>query len=117
MNKSFEWFEKLKGAWIRKDIESIQDLLADDIAYYEEEGSHPMTTWDEIRKVWKEIEEQKILKLQNSSFLGNDENGTCRIDLEYVDSEGKNFSYQCTLRVSLDTEGKATEFRQTCIET
>ncbi len=115
MPKTFTWFEKLKELWIKKDIDSIQSLLAADIHYYEDENSEAMTSWSEIKKVWEEIKTQDIHKVENTSVLGDDKTGTCHCDLEYTNKKNTRFSYKCTFNVVLNDQGKATEFRQSCV--
>ncbi len=116
MPKTFTWFESLKELWIKKDIDSIQYLFADDINYYEDEDSEALASWNDIKKVWEEIRTQNIHKVQNTSVTGDDRIGTCHCDLEFTDRQNKRFSYKCILNVALNDQGKATEFRQTCVE-
>ncbi len=111
-NDVSDWFFKLHDAWIKKDIQSVLKLLAQEFNYYEDPLDHPLTTLTEVEQAWNEVKDQKIITLSITPLVCTDREGTATFDLMYTDTLGIQHHYTGVYFVRLDILGKATEFRQ-----
>lgn len=106
------WFHILKKLWEEKDVENVGSLLSSSFRYYEDPFLPPLTSLAEVRKAWGEIRNQKILKLEISTLVTNEEEGSASYEFSYEDLTGLVHNSRGAYYVELDRNGKATEFRQ-----
>jgi hypothetical protein len=63
----------MKAAWLNADLAAIETLFAKTTEYYETPFDKPATNISEILKLWKDVKNQKIKRL-DFTILAIDEN-------------------------------------------
>lgn len=106
------WFQSLKSIWIKKDIENVGNLLSSTFQYYEDPFELPLTSLDEVKNAWKEVANQNILKLEINTLIARKNEGSASYEFSYKDTGGNLHNSKGAYYVRLDSQGKATEFRQ-----
>jgi len=61
-----KWLEKLKESWFQKDIETSVSLFEHTTFYQETPFMEPFTTYEEIKKEWEHVKDEKIEKIDIS---------------------------------------------------
>ena len=59
-----EWLGKLRTFWQNKDVEGASNLFAKTTYYQETPFMKPFTSFEEIKKEWRYIENQEIRKIE-----------------------------------------------------
>lgn len=107
-----QWFNELKRIWLEKDISALQNILADEFAYYEDPFMPSLTTWVEVENAWQEVLRQDIQTLEITILLDGQTEGSAMYDFAYNDPEGVLHESKGSYYLKLDSAGKAVEFRQ-----
>lgn len=106
------WFQNLKNIWINKDIENVGSLLSSSFKYYEDPFDPPLTSLDEVKNAWREVADQNILRLEINTLIVNENEGCASYEFSYEDTKGNIHSSKGAYYVKLDSQERATEFRQ-----
>lgn len=61
------WMEAFTSAWLRKDIDAVFALLADDVAYWET-PFEKLGKGSELRAVWEEVRALEHMHLEYNIF-------------------------------------------------
>lgn len=107
-----KWFDELKRIWLEKDITFLKEIMADEFNYFEDPFLHPIQTRADLEAAWLEINEQTILKLEINVLIDGQTEGSGMYHCIYSDQAGVRHESKGSCYLKLDTEGKATEFRQ-----
>lgn len=63
-NDLSKWLDRLKMAWLNKDINEVSKIFETTTKYYETPFDLPGTNIEDIKKFWAEINTQNIIDLQ-----------------------------------------------------
>ena len=115
MEQSFiyNWIYHFTESWKNHDVEAILNLFDDIQEYYEGPFSDPVSSRDEIAKLWVETEFQNIKTLNVEPIAL--ENGICAMHwfLDYEDSRDNNeYVMDGTYEVHFDSQGHCIFFKQ-----
>ena len=58
------WLDKLKNAWIEKDIDTVLSIFSQTKKYFEDPFSPPGINANDIKSFWGEIKSQNIIRLE-----------------------------------------------------
>ena len=111
-----KWFQELERIWLEKDVPALKNILSDEFRYFENPFELPITTWEELDRVWREVEGQNIQALEINVLISRGAEGCARYAFSYTDRKGTLHESCGVYYVKLDGLGKATEFRQWWIE-
>lgn len=75
MRDYYKWCVELLNNWKQKNVKNIVNLFDENVEYYET-PTEKINTIKEIRKMWKEIEEQDTSDIEFNILC---ENGECCI--------------------------------------
>lgn len=106
------WFDELKRIWFEKDISALKEIIADKFNYYEDPFLPPIQTWEDLESAWQEIKEQNILVLEIDVLIDGQTEGSGMYHFVYIDPAGVQHESRGAYYLKLNSEGKATEFRQ-----
>lgn len=107
-----KWFEELGRIWLENDISALKDILADEFEYYEDPYLPAIQTWEELESAWLEVNDQNNKELKIDVLINGQTEGSAMYHFIYVDRAGLQHELKGSYYLKLDTEGKATEFRQ-----
>lgn len=107
-----KWFEELKRIWLEKDISALKEIIANEFNYYEDPFLPPIQTWEDLESAWQEVKEQDIKKLKINVLIDGETDGSGSYDFAYEDTSGVLHETKGAYYLKLNSEGKATEFRQ-----
>lgn len=105
------WLEKFKQNWKNGNIDSVLEMFADDVDYYETPSTKLET--EEIRREWNEVTKQEDIKLDTEIFSSEANKHTVQWHLTYVQN-GEKTELKGIYLIKLDENGKCTEFWQYC---
>ena len=72
MKDYYKWCVELLNNWKQKNVENIVNLFVENVEYYET-PTEEINTIKEVRKMWKEIEEQDTSDIEFNILCKNDE--------------------------------------------
>jgi len=106
-----KWFEELRRIWIKKDLENVPNLLAENFLYYESPFELPLTTTDAVKKEWEPVKGQIISQLDIHPIFLAGNRGVATYTL-ILGEAGKQQISSGVYFVEINNKGKATLFRQ-----
>lgn len=111
--RSEEWFEKLGDIWRRRAADEVRDLVSnvEPFEYFEDPFGKPMTSVGELVAEWQAVKEQEIEVLEIVPLVCTDTEGTARYHF-VATIDGQRHESKGAYYVRVNTDGKATEFRQ-----
>ncbi len=107
-----KWFSELKRIWLEKDISALKEIVADEFDYYEDPYLPPIKTLEELQSAWQEINDQDIKELDIQVLIDGQIEGSGMYHFIYSDPAGVQHESRGSYYLKLNSEGKATEFRQ-----
>ncbi len=107
-----KWFKELKKIWLNKDIVSLQSIIAEGCVYYENPFDEPLLTLKEVKSVWQEVNNQKVIRLDINILIDNGTEGSAMYHFIYFDEQKIKHESKGAYYVKLDVNGKAIQFRQ-----
>jgi len=107
-----KWFEELQRIWQEKDISALKEIVADEFNYYEDPYLPPIQTWADLVSAWQEVKKQDMQKLEITVLIDGQTEGSAMYHFVYSDSAGIQQESRGSYYLKLDSDGKATEFRQ-----
>ena len=111
-SKVSKWLNELKRIWLEKDIPALKETLADKFDYYEDPYQPAIKTWEELESAWQEINDQDIEQLDIQVLIDGDHEGSAMYHFVYANPVGTQCESRGSYYLRLDSEGRATEFRQ-----
>ena len=114
-NKNFElWLKLLGNAWVDKDPKAAANLCADKFTYFEDPFEAPLTTKEEIIRVWKDVPKtQKNISYKYDIISVNKDVGVAHWEAKYTSkTSGKKVNLNGIFVVSLNNSGKCVKFQQ-----
>jgi hypothetical protein len=105
------WMRGMKKAWETKDPQAAADLCSDKgFLYYESQFREPLTTKEEVVKVWeKRFKDMSGKEFEFNILATNKRGGVVHWRVDKAGLDG-------VFAVKLDTKGLCTEFRQWWME-
>ena len=113
--KNFKaWLDLLGKAWVGGDPKIAVDICADKIAYFEDPFEPPLTTKEEIFKVWTGVpKKQKDISFKYDIVSISNNVGIAHWTAEYISkATGNKSKLDEIFVVSLNKEGKCIKFQQ-----
>ncbi len=107
-----EWLQKFKSAWTNKDLNSVIELFADNVVYFETPFVR-LKTKDDILREWQEILYTENIKIDFEIFVENENRSAISWELFYTINNIQRH-LKGTYLVTINKEGKCNYFQQTC---
>lgn len=86
------WLKKLELYWKNKDVNNAVKLFKECKFYQENPFQNPSYTLDEIKKLWKEIENQKDIKLQFKVLNISNSSATVNYSASFIENNKQHTS-------------------------
>lgn len=107
------WLDQVYYLWVNKKPELAPNICAENFLWYEAPFRQPYTTKEEIIKEWQGLRDFKDIKVSFEILCVTEKYGIAKWNSESTQiSTGKIFIYEGIYQVSLDDNGKCTEFRE-----
>jgi len=109
------WITGMKKAWETRDPQAAADLCSDKgFEYYENPFQEPLTTKEEVKKVWVEVpKDQSEIEFNYNIMATTKRGGVAHWWVTfYSKAAKKKINLDGVFAVKLDSRGLCTEFRQ-----
>lgn len=115
MNRNdFEtWLDNLKTAWETKNPEAAVNLCAEKFTWYETPFGEPLKTKEQLLKEWQSVLKQENISVSYKILSANEKVGIAKWQATFTRLPSKEtVAMEGIFQVSLDKQGKCTEFHQ-----
>lgn len=113
-NKQFtDWFEALGTIWKKRQPEKIVDICAEKFVWHETPFSKPITDSSILIKEWKAVSKQKDISFSYELITTTDNIGVAHWNAKFTRTPSMiKVEIDGIFKITLDANGKCTEFRQ-----
>ena len=112
MKKYIDWLENLKIVWEKKDLLLLENILHEDVEFYESPAKEPLTSKIDIVKQWEmDLKDQENISFDFEVLISDEK--FCIANWKSVfHIKDEKFYYDGIFQISQDEDGKWKSFRQ-----
>lgn len=107
------WLDRLIIAWETKNLNFVVDLCAEKFLWYETPFTEPLKTKEQLLKEWQGVLNQEDISVSYEILNINENVGIAQWKATFTRFPSKKkATLEGIFKVSLDKQGKCTEFHQ-----